>query len=118
MTREHLRAVHEADQRNAALRDVRARAADGMTPSERAIADSPFASSKPVLLSTRYRCAIGAEQYDVLACGKGGSREIRVCDMRDRVVWFAPYAGPLTSRAALCAFAVFCKTRPNGPKEG
>lgn len=112
MNREHLKAIHEADERNSGKRDERLRSCDGMTPAERAMSESPFACGKPVLLSTRYRCAIGTEQYDVLACGKGSGREIRVCDMRDRVLWYAPHAGPLTSRAALAAFGVFVKTRP------
>lgn len=66
-------------------------------------------TQKPTLISIRFRFCIGTSDYDVLAVGKGHSREVRICDTRNNVVWHAPFRGPLNSNRARVAASVFAK---------
>lgn len=121
-TQDHIRAIHEADQRNAAKRDERAASADGMTASERAMA-------KPYVACERSRCVqidyviytrtqrvpfTQTEEHRVTATGRGRERQIVVRDVAGNVVWSIMgdgARGPLTSRAAASCVDAYLKGR-------
>ncbi len=55
----------------------------------------------------RYRFRIGDRELEVLACGVGNGREVRVLDMNNKVLWHAPFRGTLNSNRARISLCVF-----------